>query len=67
MILAGTSAALLGLLLYTGARLGWWAETSHKALEASMGPAGLVERCFLLALLLLGVAWIAWHFVPTAR
>lgn len=58
--LSGYAAGFFGLLLYAGARLGWWAPESTGALNRALGRPGLLERTALKLALAALAAWIVW-------
>ena len=51
-------AALAGLIIYTGARLGLWAPLSYEGLRALMGSLGLAERVALVAATIVGAFYV---------
>jgi hypothetical protein len=46
----GAALALTAVVLYAGARTGWWARASNRALIELMGRPRIPEATFLLAL-----------------
>lgn len=55
------AAALLGLVLYAGIRVGWWAPQSCEALDETMGKAGRVEKLFLVAMAAAVIVFGLWN------